>query len=87
MQLNVLLVKRFFLFTALMYACIFGNMVAIVQRLYSKASLFHANLTTIREFMRYHKLPEDLQMSINNYVKRNWATSESADPAIVSTRA
>ena len=66
-----------------MYACIFGNMVAIVQRLYSKASMFHTQMNTIREFMKFYKIPEDLRRSINNYVRREWAVTQGIDAETV----
>lgn len=71
--------------SALMYACIFGNMVAIVQRLYLKASVFHNNMNTVREFMRFYKISEPLQTSINNYIRRDWAASQGVQADIVST--
>ncbi|XP_057312760.1 potassium voltage-gated channel unc-103-like isoform X3 [Hydractinia symbiolongicarpus] len=71
---------------ALMYACIFGNMVAIVQRLYSKASTFHANIQTVREFLKFYKIPEELRSSINNYVRREWNVSQGVDVEAVLRR-
>ncbi|XP_066919180.1 potassium voltage-gated channel subfamily H member 2-like isoform X3 [Clytia hemisphaerica] len=71
---------------ALMYACIFGNMVAIVQRLYSKASTFHTQMNTIREFMKFYKIPEELRQSINNYVRREWAVTQGIDAETVLSR-
>ena len=62
-----------------MYASIFGNMVAIVQRLYSKASSFHNHMNTIREFLRFYKIPEELRISIVNYVRREWTVSRGVD--------
>ena len=67
-----------------MYACIFGNMVAIVQRLYSKASTFHSHINTVQEFMKYYKIPEELRNSVNNYVRREWSNSQGADAENVS---
>jgi len=66
-----------------MYACIFGNMVAIVQRLYSKASTFHTQMNTIREFMKFYKIPEELRQTINNYVRREWAITQGIDAETV----
>lgn len=70
--------------SALMYACIFGNMVAIVQRLYSKASTFHTHINTVREFMKFYKIPEELRTSINTYVRREWNVSQGIDAELVS---
>jgi len=62
-----------------MYACIFGNMVAIVQRLYSRATHYHNNMNNIREFLRFYKIPHDLQNSINSFIRREWLMSPGLD--------
>ncbi|XP_065059041.1 potassium voltage-gated channel subfamily H member 6-like isoform X1 [Rhopilema esculentum] len=64
---------------ALMYATVFGNMVAIVQRLYSKASRFHNEMNIIKEFLRFYKIPEDLRRSIQTYVRQEWTFTEGVD--------
>lgn len=66
-----------------MYACIFGNMVAIVQRLYSRATHYHNNMTNVREFLRFYKIPHDVQDNINNYIRREWLLSPGIDAAAV----
>jgi len=58
-------------------------MVAIVQRLYSKASTFHTQMNTIREFMKFYKIPEELRQTINNYVRREWAITQGIDAETV----
>ena len=62
-----------------MYATVFGNMVAIVQRLYSKASRFHSEMNIIKEFLKFYKIPEDLRRSIQTYVRQAWTFSEGVD--------
>ena len=69
----------FHCYVALMYATVFGNMVAIVQRLYSKASRFHTEMNKIKEFLRFYKIPEDLRRSIQTYVRQEWTFTEGVD--------
>ncbi|XP_066919195.1 potassium voltage-gated channel unc-103-like isoform X1 [Clytia hemisphaerica] len=63
----------------LLYACIFGNMVAIVQRSYSRQTLYHNNMTSMREFLHFYKIPHDLQNNINNYTRREWLLSPALE--------
>ena len=62
-----------------MYATVFGNMVAIVQRLYSKASRFHSEMNMIKEFLRFYKIPDELRRSIQTYVRQEWTFTEGVD--------
>lgn len=45
-----------FLFPALMYASIFGNVSAIIQRLYSGTARYHTQILRVREFIRFHQV-------------------------------
>lgn len=42
--------------TALMYASIFGNVSAIIQRLYSGTARYHTQILRVREFIRFHQV-------------------------------
>lgn len=46
----------FFLRLALMYASIFGNVSAIIQRLYSGTARYHTQMLRVREFIRFHQV-------------------------------
>lgn len=59
-------------------------MVAIVQRLYTKSSAFHANVSTVREFMNLYKISQPLQTSVNNYIRRDSVASQGLHPQNVS---
>lgn len=41
---------------ALMYASIFGNVSAIIQRLYSGTARYHTQMLRVREFIRFHQV-------------------------------
>lgn len=45
-----------FRFTALMYASIFGNVSAIIQRLYSGTARYHTQMLRVREFIKFHQV-------------------------------
>lgn len=44
-----------------MYASIFGNVSAIIQRLYSGTARYHTQLMRVREFIRFHQVPNPLK--------------------------
>lgn len=45
-------------YLALMYASIFGNVSAIIQRLYSGTARYHTQMLRVREFIRFHQVSE-----------------------------
>lgn len=48
--------KQWIQFSALMYASIFGNVSAIIQRLYSGTARYHTQILRVREFIRFHQV-------------------------------
>lgn len=46
---------------ALIYAMIFGNMTAIIQRMYARHSLYHTRMQDLNSFIRSTDIPEDLK--------------------------
>uniref|UniRef100_A0A3Q4GEG2 Potassium voltage-gated channel, subfamily H (eag-related), member 8 n=1 Tax=Neolamprologus brichardi TaxID=32507 RepID=A0A3Q4GEG2_NEOBR len=43
---------------ALMHALVFGNVTAIIQRMYSRWSLYHTKTKDLKDFIRVHHLPQ-----------------------------
>lgn len=56
-----------FFFIALMYASIFGNVSAIIQRLYSGTARYHTQMLRVREFIRFHQIPNPLRQRLEEY--------------------
>lgn len=42
-----------------MYASIFGNVSAIIQRLYSGTARYHTQMLRVREFIRFHQVTNE----------------------------
>uniref|UniRef100_A0A4W3IHJ8 Potassium voltage-gated channel, subfamily H (eag-related), member 3 n=1 Tax=Callorhinchus milii TaxID=7868 RepID=A0A4W3IHJ8_CALMI len=42
---------------ALMHAVVFGNVTAIIQRMYSRRSLYHTRTKDLKDFIRVHRIP------------------------------
>lgn len=49
-------VSIYLISAALMYASIFGNVSAIIQRLYSGTARYHTQMLRVREFIRFHQV-------------------------------
>lgn len=70
---------------ALMYASIFGNVSAIIQRLYSGTARYHTQLLRVREFIRFHQIPSPLRKRLEEYFQHAWTYSNGIDMNMVVT--
>lgn len=66
--------------TALMYASIFGNVSAIIQRLYAGTARYHTQFMRVKEFIRFHQIPNPLRQRLEEYFQvsgsgRGWSHS------------
>ena len=68
---------------ALMYASIFGNVSAIIQRLYSGTARYHTQLLRVREFIRFHQIPSPLRKRLEEYFQHAWTYSNGIDMNMV----
>lgn len=68
---------------SLMYASIFGNVSAIIQRLYSGTARYHTQLLRVREFIRFHQIPNPLRQRLEEYFQHAWAYSNGIDMNMV----
>ncbi|XP_026079075.1 potassium voltage-gated channel subfamily H member 6 [Carassius auratus] len=58
---------------SLMYASIFGNVSAIIQRLYSGTTRYHTQLLRVKEFIRFHQIPGELRQRLEEYFQHAWS--------------
>ncbi|BHF75552.1 Potassium voltage-gated channel sub H member 7 [Sparganum proliferum] len=68
---------------SLMYASIFGNVSAIIQRLYSGTARYHAQMLRIKEFIRFHQIPGPLRQRLEEYFIHAWAYTCGIDMTVV----
>lgn len=68
---------------ALMYASIFGNVSAIIQRFYSGTARFHNEMSRIKEFIRFHQIPHPLRQRLEDYFQHAWAYTNGIDMNMV----
>ncbi|XP_056145773.1 potassium voltage-gated channel subfamily H member 7-like [Lampris incognitus] len=64
---------------SLMYASIFGNVSAIIQRLYSGTARYHAQMLRVKEFIRFHQIPNPLRQRLEEYFQRSWTYTNGID--------
>ncbi|XP_059526152.1 potassium voltage-gated channel subfamily H member 4 isoform X2 [Myotis daubentonii] len=64
---------------ALMHAVVFGNVTAIIQRMYSRRSLYHSRMKDLQDFIRLHRLPRPLKQRMLEYFQTTWAVNSGID--------
>ena len=62
-----------------MYASIFGNLTAIIQRLYSRTSHFHRDLRVIEDFVKFYQIPKATKEELDEYFRHEWAYTKGVD--------
>ncbi|XP_010884927.2 potassium voltage-gated channel subfamily H member 7 isoform X3 [Esox lucius] len=68
---------------SLMYASIFGNVSAIIQRLYSGTARYHLQMLRVREFIRFHQIPNPLRQRLEEYFQHAWTYTNGIDMNMV----
>ncbi|XP_075985214.1 potassium voltage-gated channel unc-103-like isoform X5 [Anticarsia gemmatalis] len=68
---------------SLMYASIFGNVSAIIQRLYSGTARYHTQILRVREFIRFHQIANPLRQRLEEYFQHAWSYTNGIDTSSV----
>ncbi|XP_036400634.1 potassium voltage-gated channel subfamily H member 8 [Megalops cyprinoides] len=64
---------------ALMHAVVFGNVTAIIQRMYSRRSLYHTRTKDLKDFIRVHRLPKSLEQRVMECFQTTWSVNNGID--------
>ncbi|CAF4029731.1 unnamed protein product [Rotaria sp. Silwood2] len=67
----------------LMYASIFGNVSAIIQRLYSGTARYQIQMLRVKEFIRFHQIPNPLRQRLEDYFNHAWNYTNGIDMNMV----
>lgn len=67
-----------------MHALVFGNVTAIIQRMYSRRSLYHTRMKDLKDFIRVHRLPQQLKQRMLEYFQTTWSVNNGIDANEVS---
>lgn len=62
-----------------MHAVVFGNVTAIIQRMYSRRSLYHSRMKDLKDFIRVHRLPRPLKQRMLESFQTTWAVNSGID--------
>lgn len=62
-----------------MHALVFGNVTAIIQRMYSRWSLYHTKTKDLKDFIRVHHLPQSLKQRMLEYFQTTWSVNNGID--------
>lgn len=65
---------------ALMHAVVFGNVTAIIQRMYARRSLYQTKLRDLKDFFRLHQLPKQLRQRMMDFFQTTWSLNNGIDP-------
>ena len=72
-------------FAALMHATIFGNVTALVQRLYgARKSQYQTKWRDLKDFAILHSVPKQLKQRMQDYFQTMWSLNHGIDPIEVS---
>ncbi|XP_074028423.1 eag-like K[+] channel isoform X2 [Leptinotarsa decemlineata] len=64
---------------ALMHAVVFGNVTAIIQRMYSRRSLYHTKWRDLKDFVTLHQIPKELKQRMQDYFQTTWSLNHGID--------
>ncbi|XP_022254138.1 potassium voltage-gated channel subfamily H member 8-like [Limulus polyphemus] len=65
---------------ALMHAVVFGNVTAIIQRMYSRRSQYQTKLRDLKDFFRLHQISKQLRQRMIDYFQTTWSLNHGIDP-------
>ena len=64
---------------ALMHAVVFGNVTAIIQRMYLRRSLYQTKWRDLKDFLTLHQIPKVLKQRMQDYFQTMWSLNHGID--------
>jgi len=79
--LNVTEIKQVdaVLTAALMHALVFGNVTAIIQRMYARRAIYQSKTRDLKDFFRTHHIPRPLKQRMQEYFQTTWSLNSGID--------
>ena len=68
-----------FIFGAVFYSCIYGNIAQYIQLLYSSELRYRQRMEELDEFTRFHDITPMLQKKVRRYIQFQWAVTRGID--------
>ncbi|GLH13144.1 Cyclic nucleotide-gated cation channel subunit A [Gryllus bimaculatus] len=63
----------------LMHAVVFGNVTAIIQRMYSRRSLYETKWRDLKDFLTLHQIPKEMKQRMQDYFQTMWSLNHGID--------
>lgn len=67
-----------------MHAVVFGNVTAIIQRMYARRSQYHSKWRDLKDFIVLHQMPSELKQRMQDYFQTMWSLNHGIDMYEVS---
>ncbi|CAH8467121.1 unnamed protein product [Schistosoma turkestanicum] len=64
---------------ALMHAAVFGNVTAIIQRMYARRTIFQSKVQDLKEFIEVYRIPKTLKSRMEDFFQTTWAINRGID--------
>nr|XP_032513748.1 potassium voltage-gated channel subfamily H member 8 isoform X4 [Danaus plexippus plexippus] len=64
---------------ALMHAVVFGNVTAIIQRMYSRRSMYQSKWRDLKDFLTINQVPKELKQRMQDYFQTMWSLNHGID--------
>ncbi|XP_049867039.1 potassium voltage-gated channel subfamily H member 8-like isoform X7 [Pectinophora gossypiella] len=64
---------------ALMHAVVFGNVTAIIQRMYSRRSMYQSKWRDLKDFLSINQVPKELKQRMQDYFQTMWSLNHGID--------
>jgi len=71
---------------ALMHALVFGNVTAIIQRMYARRAIYQSKTSDLKDFFRTHHIPRNLKQRMQEYFQTMWSLNSGIDVHEVLSR-
>ena len=71
--------------TALMHAVVFGNVTAIIQRMYARRATYQSKTRDLKDFFRAHHIPKPLKQRMQEYFQTTWSINSGINTVEVSS--
>ncbi|MEQ2161981.1 hypothetical protein GOODEAATRI_015289 [Goodea atripinnis] len=65
--------EKIFSICIMLIGVVFGNVTAIIQCMYSRRSLYHTRMKDLKDFIRVHRLPQQLKQRMLEYFQATWS--------------
>ncbi|XP_064646364.1 potassium voltage-gated channel subfamily H member 8-like isoform X12 [Lineus longissimus] len=64
---------------ALMHAVVFGNVTAIIQRMYARRASYQSKTRDLKDFTRVHHIPKPLKQRMQEFFQTMWSINHGID--------